>query len=154
MLIEKVFNPRTGLRDHGVGDPDVLDDGSWTVLSASLADCVQDSTFEFLAAIHGNEGFLELRAIASRKDERVYRQFVELPLTLSRMSIIQAFVQRYGQTHNIYHAVAPRRTASSGGLDNCAALYALFVERSEEHTSELQSLRHLVCRLLLEKKKK
>src|SRR5947199_3094734 len=25
---------------------------------------------------------------------------------------------------------------------------------SEEHTSELQSLRHLVCRLLLEKKKK
>src|ERR1035441_2578431 len=30
--------------------------------------------------------------------------------------------------------------ASSGGL-----------RRSEEHTSELQSLRHLVCRLLLEK---
>src|SRR5262245_64792999 len=28
------------------------------------------------------------------------------------------------------------------------------VHRSEEHTSELQSLRHLVCRLLLEKKKK
>src|SRR5262245_64391510 len=30
----------------------------------------------------------------------------------------------------------------------------LLKERSEEHTSELQSLRHLVCRLLLEKKKK
>src|SRR5262245_64354208 len=28
------------------------------------------------------------------------------------------------------------------------------LSRSEEHTSELQSLRHLVCRLLLEKKKK
>src|SRR5438045_7161465 len=28
------------------------------------------------------------------------------------------------------------------------------LNRSEEHTSELQSLRHLVCRLLLEKKKK
>src|ERR1039458_10465414 len=27
-----------------------------------------------------------------------------------------------------------------------------FFGRSEEHTSELQSLRHLVCRLLLEKK--
>src|SRR5262245_62354542 len=26
-------------------------------------------------------------------------------------------------------------------------------DRSEEHTSELQSLRHLVCRLLLEKKR-
>src|SRR5437899_8972761 len=30
---------------------------------------------------------------------------------------------------------------------------ALWYLRSEEHTSELQSLRHLVCRLLLEKKK-
>src|SRR5262245_30535717 len=30
---------------------------------------------------------------------------------------------------------------------------AINYERSEEHTSELQSLRHLVCRLLLEKKK-
>src|SRR5437899_12311709 len=30
----------------------------------------------------------------------------------------------------------------------------LLALRSEEHTSELQSLRHLVCRLLLEKKKK
>src|SRR5262245_64096868 len=29
-----------------------------------------------------------------------------------------------------------------------------YPRRSEEHTSELQSLRHLVCRLLLEKKKK
>src|SRR3989442_9697460 len=30
----------------------------------------------------------------------------------------------------------------------------LMVSRSEEHTSELQSRPHLVCRLLLEKKKK
>src|SRR5437899_1876823 len=30
----------------------------------------------------------------------------------------------------------------------------VFANRSEEHTSELQSLRHLVCRLLLEKKNK
>src|ERR1035438_10642281 len=33
----------------------------------------------------------------------------------------------------------------------CQRLYLR--ARSEEHTSELQSLRHLVCRLLLEKKK-
>src|SRR5205814_10329093 len=32
--------------------------------------------------------------------------------------------------------------------------HAFEIFRSEEHTSELQSLRHLVCRLLLEKKKK
>src|SRR5689334_24709290 len=33
-------------------------------------------------------------------------------------------------------------------------LVILVEERSEEHTSELQSQFHLVCRLLLEKKKK
>src|ERR1039458_1134868 len=36
---------------------------------------------------------------------------------------------------------APKETAACGRSS-----------RSEEHTSELQSLRHLVCRLLLEKK--
>src|ERR1035438_10906087 len=38
--------------------------------------------------------------------------------------------------------------AASGDL----ASWTSQVHRSEEHTSELQSLRHLVCRLLLEKK--
>src|SRR2546425_2737575 len=37
------------------------------------------------------------------------------------------------------------------GREICRILYA---GRSEEHTSELQSLAYLVCRLLLEKKKK
>src|SRR5258705_10286034 len=32
--------------------------------------------------------------------------------------------------------------------------YAVFCLKKKKHTSELQSLRHLVCRLLLEKKKK
>src|SRR2546429_2740614 len=38
----------------------------------------------------------------------------------------------------------------------CAAVVLLVAasQRSEEHTSELQSRLHLVCRLLLEKKKK
>src|SRR5687768_17907227 len=54
---------------------------------------------------------------------------------------------------------------SSGGLSECvrSALMegsisrlrrAAVTHRSEEHTSELQSRLHLVCRLLLEKKKK
>src|SRR5436853_1151451 len=37
---------------------------------------------------------------------------------------------------------------------NASGSLSVMVSRSEEHTSELQSLRHLVCRLLLEKKKK
>src|ERR1035438_10771904 len=46
-------------------------------------------------------------------------------------------------------------TLSRSALDSSSArVKQLTVVRSEEHTSELQSLRHLVCRLLLEKKKK
>src|SRR5438876_4031139 len=58
-----------------------------------------------------------------------------------------------------------RRTRQSGGPDRRGRLPhtpvsrsvgtpALASTRSEEHTSELQSPVHLVCRLLLEKKKK
>src|SRR5205814_5745310 len=47
--------------------------------------------------------------------------------------------------------VAPRYFAQVGKSRVKAARAQI---RSEEHTSELQSLRHLVCRLLLEKKKK
>src|ERR1035441_10943630 len=40
-------------------------------------------------------------------------------------------------------------------MEATGAVAAKFgIKRSEEHTSELQSLRHLVCRLLLEKKQK
>src|SRR5262249_61168444 len=42
----------------------------------------------------------------------------------------------------------PRQPRDLGGVCRLAAI------RSEEHTSELQSLTNLVCRLLLEKKKK
>src|SRR5258705_9326679 len=42
-------------------------------------------------------------------------------------------------------------SASSSGVRPLPS--RAFTSRSEEHTSELQSLRHLVCRLLLEKKK-
>src|SRR5438093_5423302 len=38
--------------------------------------------------------------------------------------------------------------------EHCRRLPRAVAERSEEHTSELQSLTNLVCRLLLEKKKK
>src|SRR5258705_659290 len=45
------------------------------------------------------------------------------------------------------------RNADSPPSADSASKPRIF-SRSEEHTSELQSLRHLVCRLLLEKKKK
>src|SRR5690625_6482625 len=52
-----------------------------------------------------------------------------------------------------------RRGGAVIGLERIAVMAALnlsheLLRRSEEHTSELQSRGHLVCRLLLEKKKK
>src|SRR5258705_9889811 len=46
-----------------------------------------------------------------------------------------------------------RMLINTGGGDPATGVFVSSLARSEEHTSELQSLRHLVCRLLLEKKK-
>src|SRR2546425_3124176 len=45
-----------------------------------------------------------------------------------------------------WHSIVSSSTCARSPIERCA--------RSEEHTSELQSLAYLVCRLLLEKKKK
>src|SRR5690606_40323413 len=58
-----------------------------------------------------------------------------------------AVVRVFTGTH-----VARRATALLGAVDQAVALGDDL--RSEEHTSELQSRENLVCRLLLEKKKK
>src|SRR3712207_7252304 len=52
--------------------------------------------------------------------------------------------------------VDERRLAAAVGAEDGHELAArdVDIERSEEHTSELQSRQYLVCRLLLEKKKK
>src|SRR5258708_24048252 len=59
--------------------------------------------------------------------------YMEIPLTVATVSVIAAPV-----------------VAAVGAI---AAALSNFRVRSEEHTSELQSPDHLVCRLLLEKKK-
>src|SRR5690625_6898325 len=51
-------------------------------------------------------------------------------------------------------AAANFQTSSRSCSKAIMATSALRITRSEEHTSELQSRGHLVCRLLLEKKKK
>src|SRR5262245_51782639 len=47
----------------------------------------------------------------------------------------------------------PRPTTPPSSAGSCRG-WSTPASRSEEHTSELQSLRHVVCRLLLEKKNK
>src|SRR5258708_29144135 len=47
-----------------------------------------------------------------------------------------------------------RRRSRSSTAARSRPTYTAIAPRSEEHTSELQSPHHLVCRLLLEKKKR
>src|SRR2546425_9636692 len=61
------------------------------------------------------------------------------------------------RSHRIGSRVTERMTRTN--CSPCAGLASASITttpspRSEEHTSELQSLAYLVCRLLLEKKKK
>src|SRR5437899_8037277 len=80
------------------------------------------------------------------------------PETSLCSTVLSIEVQAHDRKTGLY--VTPRGgRAELGGVGRereriVAALHARCPEaRSEEHTSELQSLRHLVCRLLLEKKK-
>src|SRR2546429_5874919 len=53
-----------------------------------------------------------------------------------------------------FRAVCARGRPSQGAIRPVTSSRLFFIRpRSEEHTSELQSRLHLVCRLLLEKKK-
>src|SRR2546422_5023806 len=62
-----------------------------------------------------------------------------------------AAVQREQRVGHQRDPRAGRELEAERAVDHVIALVG---ERSEEHTSELQSRLHLVCRLLLEKKKK
>src|SRR5207244_8824064 len=64
-----------------------------------------------------------------------------------------AWVPQIRSTGVVYGAYGDGATSTIHERD-VAAVSALALMRSEEHTSELQSPDHLVCRLLLEKKKK
>src|SRR5205814_10716549 len=86
--------------------------------------------------------------------------------TLFRSAVVERLRVRVGDDeldageadlHHAVHGIAAAaadadhldlRAAPRGGVERQPELL-----RSEEHTSELQSLRHLVCRLLLDKKK-
>src|SRR5690348_17422913 len=79
---------------------------------------------------------------------RSYRRFFDInDLVGLRMENPEVFAQ----THKLL-----RRWLADGIVDGIRIdhLDGMLNPRSEEHTSELQSPVHLVCRLLLEKKKK
>src|SRR2546425_8176041 len=67
------------------------------------------------------------------------------------LPLLFATAAAQGDDKPIVQNAAPGKFQKIPNLPDCITAA---VERSEEHTSELQSLAYLVCRLLLEKKKK
>src|SRR5205823_13133748 len=103
----------------------------------------------------------------------VYRLSVGLRCLGSRRRFWSSFFLSSSDDHRVLHSFPTRRssdlpmsskrsmpsigaTATSGGPGishwDIPPMFAATRVRSEEHTSELQSLAYLVCRLLLEKK--
>src|SRR5690625_28131 len=67
--------------------------------------------------------------------------------------VSRALVYRSADSADRRHVLIHVSTRGHSLADRVRPLVARAEERSEEHTSELQSRGHLVCRLLLEKKK-
>src|SRR5207244_5452175 len=112
---------------------------------------------------YGYMDFVSLQNIHEARASSSLRPMKQLTVTLDYHAFWLA------DTHDSFYTVAGARR---GGLAPTPAggyginpnyssyvgsevdLIATYAIRSEEHTSELQSPDHLVCRLLLEKKKK
>src|SRR5207253_9886650 len=80
---------------------------------------------------------------------RLYFFFLSLPpaTQLYTLSLHDAL-----PIYSRYRTDTRRPEFTSGRIRACSPRCAWCAARSEEHTSELQSRGHLVCRLLLEKK--
>src|SRR5262245_64942766 len=79
------------------------------------------------------------------------RPRVQIAILVRRRVAVQRAQRRGGANADVGRSAAVEfeTTADRGKLQFQSRV--VVTQRSEEHTSELQSLRHLVCRLLLEK---
>src|SRR2546422_4779143 len=82
--------------------------------------------------------------LSNRSSELSEASRTRIPIQLMALGSVACTV-----TLSVTSTRLPSESVTEGGMVSLAA-----DRRSEEHTSELQSRLHLVCRLLLEKKKK
>src|SRR5207253_8902600 len=82
-------------------------------------------------------------------DELVLRQEVDIGRVLDKVSFEQNGDPALAQALDVHHAGEVSDPAKHLGGAGDVRTVAHGLARSEEHTSELQSRGHLVCRLLL-----
>src|SRR5690625_6988359 len=99
--------------------------------------------FTFIVQIPGEDASLNLRSINGDISVKGFSG--------------NHYIQNHAGNLYLENVEGEVRAASTAGnielLDSEGVLFANSISRSEEHTSELQLRGHLVCRLLLEKKK-
>src|SRR5215471_20238886 len=96
---------------------------------------------DLLAAMHGYQCVVHVQRPEQRTDVVGYLLAIEFT-SERRMHIMEVSALDRQHDSDVFFALKEMPSVSGFG------------PRSEEHTSELQSRRDLVCRLLLEKKKK
>src|SRR3712207_7707946 len=81
--------------------------------------------------------------------------------TLFRSQVLGKRMERHGWEHRVIASAVPTEQIVAMRLSAVVVDLTVlgqqawdYLDRSEEHTSELQSRQYLVCRLLLEKKTK
>src|SRR5262245_64809592 len=107
--------------------------------------------------LHEETGALHPRTLELLEEvaKRVEREGIEAWQRIETKALLGADAAQYEKardTLDVWFDSGSTHQTVMGGPDGRKT--GAGSHRSEEHTSELQSLRHLVCRLLLEKKKK
>src|SRR2546425_585640 len=134
------------LRDAGLERPDAI-----VAAAMNPEEFVGDGNFASHVATH--MGLAETPAIrietaTSSGAAALYAGFAQVAAGLRHRVLVVG-------GEKMTHLNTPRVSELIGrSIDPYERSYGATMPRSEEHTSELQSLAYLVCRLLLEKKKK
>src|SRR5262245_24210973 len=126
--------------------------GTFNVVDAARKAKVRRVVYASSAAVYGDTEQLPLtetmppRPLSPYGLDKLYGE--HLGALYDSLFGLEMFALRY------FNVFGPRQDPASPYSGVISIFADQLRSRSEEHTSELQSLRHLVCRLLLEKKKK
>src|SRR5690606_22518038 len=137
--IKSVNELRNAIQLKGYPDFFILGGGSNMLITRDLDYLVLYINIKGIETVWENEDRIRIRVNAGENWHQM---------------VLWTLERDYGGLENL--SLIPGNTGSAP-IQNIGAygveLKDSFVERSEEHTSELQSRENLVCRLLLEKKK-
>src|SRR5438309_3335213 len=101
--------------------------------------------------VFGGSALTDDMAVPKQRSETEIAHGIPATYVPARNTIFLAYALAWAEVIEVSDIFLGVNAIDYSGYPDCRPE---FIERSEEHTSELQSQFHLVCRLLLEKKKK